>query len=209
MESKYPTQIFNGKRYYRNQKGYYKAEYKAIEGTRYMHRDVWVHTHGEIPAGHHIHHKDHNPANNTLENLACIHGKEHAKQHMAERAVADPTFWHASLAKARLAAPAWHKSAEGRAWHKQHAIQIASKPDPETRTCTWCNKQYVGRRNRGEKNFCGMSCQGMARKASGVDDTTRVCVICKKVFMVNRYLKKQTCGKACWKIHLGNVKRGL
>lgn len=51
----------------------------------FLHRTVWVDAFGLIPAGHVIHHKDHNKKNNQLSNLECLSEREHVQRHMVER----------------------------------------------------------------------------------------------------------------------------
>lgn len=45
------------------------------------HRWTWEKHHGKIPKGHHIHHKDGNKRNNSLENLELLTAEEHRKKH--------------------------------------------------------------------------------------------------------------------------------
>lgn len=195
MAAIHPVQEFNGTKYYRKPSGYYKAQYDPAVGTRYMHRDVWVFCNGAIPDGHHIHHVNGDRSDNRIENLECVCKHEHARRHMAQR---PDGWWNASLEKARAAAPAWHSSAEGLAWHRQHAANTGfGVVEPETRVCTWCGKSYVGGKGKSKKGFCSASCQGMARKASGVDDIDVACQICGTVFRSNKYTPRKTCSKAC------------
>lgn len=43
-----------------------------------LHRQLYKDFVGPIPAGYHIHHKDSNPENNSITNLECMPGKQHA-----------------------------------------------------------------------------------------------------------------------------------
>ena len=45
------------------------------------HRYLWFEQNGEIPDGHHIHHIDGNPLNNSIENLQLLLGKNHLSEH--------------------------------------------------------------------------------------------------------------------------------
>ncbi len=53
-------------------------------GNLYLHRVVWTDHNGPVPANHHIHHIDHDQANNAIENLAIMTRSEHQRHHIAE-----------------------------------------------------------------------------------------------------------------------------
>lgn len=88
------TVIYNGKKYHRypdskrrHLRVYFWRHDKWKEPPVALHRQIYIDTYGEIPKGHHIHHKDENPFNNTIENLECISPSEHNKKHpMSEEA---------------------------------------------------------------------------------------------------------------------------
>ena len=165
-------------------------------GIGRLHQEIWKAHHGEIPAGHHVHHADHNPLNNAPENLVLIDGAEHQAHHMA-----DPE----RLAKARerglsghalAAAATWHGSDEGRAWHVEHGRRTWEGREPKTYQCEQCGASYESlkpSRNR----FCSNNCKTKHRAASGVDDVRRACVVCGTGFTVNKYAKKATCSRTC------------
>lgn len=48
-----------------------------------------------------------------------------------------------------------------------------------------------------KKGFCSNSCQGMARKKSGVDDVEKNCIICNNTYMTHKYIGHRTCSKKC------------
>ena len=54
-----------------------------------IHRLVYEHFVGEIPRGHnwHIHHKDHNKQNNSVDNLELVSAKEHYQRDLDSRNV--------------------------------------------------------------------------------------------------------------------------
>jgi len=71
-----PFIVFEGRKYTLRTVGYYGC----TSGTRdYLHRDVWRATHGVIPVGYDVHHKDRDKANNGLDNLALITKSEHSR----------------------------------------------------------------------------------------------------------------------------------
>ena len=107
---------YDGVRFCRDDKtGYY------LNSTirKRLHRYVWEKEVGTIPKGFHVHHLNGDKSDNRIENLALMNGTGHLRMHMQE---ADrKAKARESVKKAILAAPAWHKSEEGRAWHSQHS----------------------------------------------------------------------------------------
>ena len=81
---------YNGKKYHRypnakksNHRHYYTNHSDSKKPPVSLHRQIWMDHYGEIPKGHHIHHKDGNFDNNSIENLECISASEHRKKHPA------------------------------------------------------------------------------------------------------------------------------
>ncbi|MCC7187033.1 MAG: HNH endonuclease, partial [Acidobacteria bacterium] len=60
----------------------YWVRTKPGGGARYFHVDLWELHNGPVPPKFHIHHADHDPMNNAIENLTCISPTEHAEHHM-------------------------------------------------------------------------------------------------------------------------------
>lgn len=167
-------------------------------GKRRLHRVVWEHFNGPIPAGQHVHHIDENRAHNQIGNLQLLAAKSHLSEHMRQpgrkRKASD------ALAKvARIAASAWHRSSEGRAEHarmyrdgggeKLHAKRREFK-------CRICGKAMFS--NRTERHyFCSKACKSEQRRRDGVDDVTRPCLHCGELFTRNKYLKRNFCSRGC------------
>lgn len=167
-----------------------------------IHRYVWEFYNGDIPEGFQIHHKDHNRANNALENLELVETTEHCRYHTKKRMKENPEAF-AKFHKAGIAAaPEWHRSDVGRAWHREHAKETARTiaSHGEKKECTWCGKEFIGLSSHTKKGFCSASCQGMARKKSGVDDIEKICPICNNTFKTNKYQPSKTCSKECGSI---------
>lgn len=55
------------------------------QGVVYEHRHVWEQANGPIPAGHHVHHINHDRADNRLANLELRDGFDHLSEHSTER----------------------------------------------------------------------------------------------------------------------------
>lgn len=186
-----PTiQKFLGVNYYLCDKYYQK------NGVR-LHRKVWEHFNGEIPMGYHVHHKDHDRSNNAIENLELLSASEHLSHHMSEREPIPP-----SAEALRLAAE-WHKSPEGRAWHKEQALSspkmiARTKECTEKMSCEQCGDQYfVPELHSHKSRFCSNKCKTAWRRESGIDDIDRTCPVCDTKFRTNKYNGKITCSKAC------------
>ncbi|RLD65141.1 MAG: hypothetical protein DRI98_14980 [Bacteroidetes bacterium] len=74
--SKADYQSFGELRFYANETGYWQSK---VHG--FLHRYVWPTSYGKIPAGHVIHHKDHDRSNNRLCNLELMTASDHSKHH--------------------------------------------------------------------------------------------------------------------------------
>jgi len=155
--------------------------YLVFGKKRYFHREIWKSFHGEIPKGYHIHHKDGNKLNNSIENLECLSHADHLRLHMRENAE--------KLHE-------WHKSAEGRAFLGEKAKQLWKDREIHTINCLQCGKTFEAKQVDRAK-YCDNKCEQRARRARGDDLIDRICVICEQPFKVNRYYKTLTCGYKC------------
>jgi hypothetical protein len=165
--------VWNGRRYRRY------PEAKSAVGRRYfsrsngfLHRDVWRAIHGEIPVGYEIHHIDGNTTNNDISNLECIPRSLHKERHRAElikRGKSNEQLSH--LRKIRPLTKEWHKSDEGRAWHRENAksslatarlaVRFSKKPDLH-RDCEECGSNFVTRNVR--KIICSVACHSKKKR---------------------------------------------
>lgn len=160
-----------------------------------MHRYVWEKHYGSIPDGYEIHHKDFNKSNNNIENLELIKKERHASIHGRKNGLANVES--GLLDKIRPLTKKWHKSDEGRRWHKKHYEKNKNKLYQEKEfVCDWCGKHYISTIN-GHNRFCSNRCKTAWRRASGIDDEERECIICGKKYTVNKYSKTKTCSKSC------------
>jgi hypothetical protein len=192
-------QDFNGRRYFRydGEKRYFQRVTRIAE--RYLHRTVWAYHNGPIPEGSHVHHKDGNRANNQIDNLELLTPKAHLAVHESKDREGRKLARLNSLELARDAAKDWHASAEGRAWHRSHyertvaLLHVKDKPS----VCQQCNQPFLS--EKLDALFCSNNCASAHRRASGVDNETRICANpgCCKHFVVNRYQKKICCDRLC------------
>lgn len=177
-------QEFNGVRYYRC--GFYFQR----KGVR-LHRVVWEAVHGvPVPAGFHVHHRDEDRSNNQPDNLELLEGRAHVAHHSKDFKPSAET-----TAKAVEAAKAWHASAAGSEWHRQHYRRIADKLHAKVDcTCKQCGRDFVGDKR---SEFCGNPCKSAWRRASGLDDVQRSCAVCGGTFTANKYASTRTCSRKC------------
>ena len=177
-------QSFDGVRYY------LCGKYFQRDGKR-LHRLVWERTHKrKVPPGFHVHHDDEDRANNQPGNLVLKRGPEHVRDHQIGHRRGVPRA-------AVEAAKAWHGSDVGREWHRKHYADHADTLHQRVAMqCAHCSKVFDGVLN-GLTRFCSNSCKTGARKASGVDDEQRTCLVCGMGFVANRYVKKACCSRSC------------
>lgn len=193
---RHPIFEFMGVRYYRTRNGYYKA----MPNGELLHRAVWRHHNGAIPPGHEIHHLDDNKANNDPSNLECLLKAAHCSMHMRrpERtAIIRKNIKKAIIAAAakRRANPEWSSNVS-KAAGAARARSLALEPLQKF-SCIQCGADYEIRKSIRKRGFCSMSCQGMARRASGVDDVERTCVECGAAFRTNKYYRVKCCSRRC------------
>lgn len=189
------TRYFNGIRFVRRKDGYYEA--KIGDKRVLMHRYVWSYYNGEIPNGYVIHHKDENRGNNAIDNLECLSNYAHSKYHglhkPPERAKKDIETLHHVRHKATV----WHKSEDGREWHRCHMKDLRQRGVFKSkRKCVYCGNEYIGE-SHGGNTFCSDVCKSAWRRKSGLDDEERECVMCGNKFMTNKYGKTKTCSRSC------------
>jgi predicted nucleic acid-binding Zn ribbon protein len=141
---------------------YYLSRTKVDDKYIGLHVYIWQKHNGcTVPTGYEIHHKNSNTFDCSLLNLVCIDAKVHRripKNRCSEER-------SESLNRAQQAAKAWHKSPEGREWHRCHAYESIQKPGhvrPPLRPlgkfiCVWCGDEFERRNVR--KTLCSTRCQ--------------------------------------------------
>lgn len=67
----------------RKREGYARAFIKIAQPNKWIEKAklVWITFNGSIPKGYVIHHKDRNPLNDSIDNLACLSRKDHIEEH--------------------------------------------------------------------------------------------------------------------------------
>jgi len=184
-------------KFYEAKQGYYMA--RINKKPVRLHRYIWSKYNGEIPNGYDIHHKDHNKSNNSIENLELVDRHKHHSNHMKEPERVE----QCKLIMKNIVAPKsadWHKSNEGRNWHKlQYEATLKNKwLNTIEKQCEVCHKSFsVSTLVAYRARFCSNKCKAYYRRHSGIDDIEVVCKICKKRFMTNKYSPALTCSQSC------------
>lgn len=149
------TQYFDGGLY-----RLWPSDTYLSRGGKKLHRDVWALAFGDIPKGCHIHHRDANPRNNQLSNLECLPASLHLSA--ASRKLNASRTEHFTD-ECRSKAADWHRSDEGRLWHRRHMAR--SKPWTKWKyvemECPGCHQSFQGisRQNGYSQKFCSEKCK--------------------------------------------------
>lgn len=152
------TQYFDGGLY-----RLWPSEKYFARGGKTLHRAVWALAFGPIPPGHHIHHIDSVHANNAIDNLECLPAGEHLRLSWREHSAHKTQHF---TENARDRAAEWHRSEEGRLWHRRHAErgQSWTKWKREDRPCDHCGQTFnaLVRKSGHSQRFCTAVCKTAA-----------------------------------------------
>lgn len=187
-----PKQSFNGKEY-----TLYPKERYFSRGSKRMHTDVWIFHNGPVLKGFHVHHVNENTWDNRIENLECIEKFKHLSEH-AKKKMQDESFKVRFYSLGIEAAKEWHKSPEGREWHRNHAKNFNfGHKEYGIRNCKHCQKEFTAKSSHA--SFCHNNCKSAWRRKNNPDLEQRICVICSKEFTTQRYNNSKTCSALCAK----------
>ena len=214
MRPRDPNKIsveYDGIRFFPTQQGYWLGS--VIDPTTNrprairMHIYVWEKYNGPVPNGFHVHHKDKNKDNNSIENLVLLSAAEHLSAHGLERREQA----RANVVKyAQPAAVEWHKSKAGKAWHAEHYKKTLGDKwnNTVTKVCEACGQEYeTPMMKQGQSRFCTNKCKTRFRKLSGVDNITVNCIVCGKQFETNKYSSAKMCSPECRKVFRDNSRK--
>jgi len=191
-----------------NGKYYQDGNHNGLKGERLLHRLVWTEHHGPIKPHTSIHHKDGNWRNNSIKNLEAVPTSEHCSHHMRERFL-NPEYRRKnkiSLNKAIAAAPEWHASPEGLAWHKTNGHAVwKSVAKLRTHKCVFCKKTFRAKTIQSKLKFCSQSCTN--KHVWRTKLVTKTCPECKVKFDSNKYSNTTTCSRSCGKKRFWRLKK--
>lgn len=184
-------QEFLGIRYY------LCGRYFQRDGIR-LHRVVYETNYGPIPKGMHVHHVNNDRSDNNPENLEIMDPSGHLAHHGNENRGLHSRRWRSGHgARVLKLAAEWHRSEEGRKWHRRHYERMGHLLHERRyeKQCEICGSSY---KTADEKSrFCGRSCKAAERRRSGIDNEKRSCLYCGGAFTVNRYSRTATCSRSC------------
>lgn len=195
-------QEFRGNKYSLYNGSHYYGRVAVVDGKVkrfYLHRVVWEAGNGVQPKKSHIHHKDGNRANNSLDNLECVTPSEHVRLHLTPERL---ERMRANLRdNARPKASEWHRSAEGRKFHRKIGAMSYRNAKIKEYQCIWCGKPRQTRCQWKERpvKFCGLNCKMAFRKwrLRGMVGITyyEACSVCEEKYKKPRIAK--VCGRKC------------
>lgn len=189
--------FYRGEKFWIQSSGRYFQSGRKGAPERLLHRKIWCDHHGSIPENYEVHHRDGNWRNNAISNLELRRKGEHQSEHMLIRS-ADPAIRKqllATLSLAREAASRWHKSSDGRAWHKLHGKRMWKNRTQHSAVCEKCGEQFQTYWP-SKARFCSSSCSQSVYFRTYFTDR-RICAWCGKEFMANRHRKTACCSYAC------------
>jgi len=207
-------QTFNGLLFCRDDKtGYYKHSCSSSSKSPiYLHRTVWESVYGSIPKGFDIHHKDFDKSNNSIDNLEMLSTKDHLELHGRMLSETQKRYLCSRKSDECLAKAAeWHRSEEGRGWHRNHAANCKSngsfQPKKVIIKCDCCGK--VVEKIEGSR-FCCFACKAKWRRLQKLDYRDYTCSVCGKTYSNDRFREAHRdihfCSRACAAIHIGKAK---
>ena len=195
--------IFNGVRFYRYpdskywaHRAYFQPHIHAVrKGVGALHVELWKSVHGEVPKGHSIHHRDHNPLNNADSNFEPLTRSEHNSHHGRTYTPEYLAWKRKNMEYMQELAKAWHGSTEGKAWHREHAKKTGfTTPDKVNIVCAYagCRKSFLGRPFWDK--YCTPLCK--QRDKNGVVLATKQCSDCGADYQTgSKSRNRKFCGR--------------
>lgn len=197
------TAVFNGMTYRRDKRtGYYLAARGADGKRKRLHIAVWEYHNGPVPENSHIHHIDCDKDNNEINNLQCLTVHEHLSIHASMISEDRKKRMRKNLIDNAIPkAIEWHRTEDGREWHKANGRKCWERVEPIEYVCTNCGSTFKSRNRYAEaaNRFCCNACKSAYRRKMGYDDVDITCEVCGETFTANKYQKRTKCQKCARK----------
>lgn len=185
--------VYNGMKYRRDK---HTGYYLNAKTHKRLHVAVYENEVGAIPDGYHVHHIDFNKDNNEPENLAVIPARDHEILHGESLTDEQREEKRRNMIEnATPEAAKWHGTEAGRDWHSRHMKETMENLAEVEYTCTFCGAVFrtKNRYSADANRFCSNKCKAAFRRASGVDDVTKICEACGNEYRANKYQKTKYC----------------
>lgn len=164
--------VWGGRRYRRfpeHESWHRRSYFMATTAPRtYLHRDIYERAHGPIPEGHHVHHVDHDPSNNAVDNLVALTAADHAALHGEE--LPRMEFACEECGEGFSASRSWARwcssACKERRRRREGTAHVRPKISPmrDPRQCEECGGPHIARKPWAR--FCSSACKQRAgRKA--------------------------------------------
>ena len=150
-----------------------------------------------IPEGYKVQHKDGNKANNKIPNLELVATQSETAVETSN-VENEVVVEQISMTSVQEKAKSWHKSKAGRKWHseiltRQHKEGIFKK----NLICSNCGKEFLGEHHSGTNQFCSATCKSQYRRKNGLDLVEKICPVCDKTYMTNKFRPAKSCSRSC------------
>lgn len=185
--------VYNGLKYRRDK---HTGYYLNAKTHKRLHVAVYENEVGAIPEGYHVHHIDFNKDNNDPSNLVALTNSEHETLHGQNLTEERKERMRENLIEnARPKASEWHGSDEGRKWHAEHGKEAWTNRTEAEYICDFCGAAFktLNRYSATQNHFCSNKCRAAFRRASGVDDVTKICERCGHEYRANKYQQTKYC----------------
>lgn len=168
----------------------YWVRTKSGGGAKYLHVDVWEKHYGPVPEGWHVHHLDHNPANNDITNLQAMDPSEHLSHHQENLSPERIQKRKEHIDSVRDLTKTWHASEEGRQWHREHVKNSLWTGRVYDHTCPNCGTEFQSETSKAI--YCTNACKSDARRKTGVDNVEFPCNRCGTTVVKSKYIMGST-----------------
>lgn len=196
----YAEVLFDGCAFRRYEgRTYYVGLYKGVKTS--LHRAVWESQNGPVPAGWHVHHIDHNPENNDIQNLIALSQADHLEVHRQEKPQIERkcdfcgSRYTVHIKRDSYRPPKWCSNSCRDKDRRQRGVYS------EQRTCVTCGSVFIVPVKSDPGRTCSRECAERLRYRGNRD-----CLNCGESFLARREWAK-FCSSRCKQRYANAQKR--